>query len=66
MLKELTPIKMRCGLGACPAIFQDEQGNFVLIGEQVPDLVDASRVGKGETVIKVPRELLASLFIHNS
>lgn len=60
-LVEITPDDMRCGLGACPAIFRDSDGNFVIIGKKARDLVSADRVAADETVIAIPKELLAEL-----
>ena len=62
-LKNITPKNMSCGLGACPAIFKNEQGNYLLIGRKVDQTgINAdvlNRVGKGEVLIEVPKALLA-------
>lgn len=60
-LIEITPNEMRCGLGACPAIFLDENGDFVIIGKDVRDLVPAERVAANESVVLIPKNLLADL-----
>jgi hypothetical protein len=37
--KELTPQRLRCSIGACPAVFLIEGGNFLIIGKKIsPDL----------------------------
>lgn len=65
-LKELTPPSLRCGWGTCPSIFQDEDGDYVLIGKVVSDAVlrqlPEGRIGADETVVKVPAALLKDLF----
>ena len=58
-LLELTPTARQCIIGACPAVFVDQvTDEIVLIGRHVsrPDL--AGRVGKGEAVVSLDRELL--------
>ena len=59
-LEDITPQKMSCGLGACPAIFESEQGSFFLIGRKV-DKAEVSqdilsRIGIGEVLIEIPED----------
>lgn len=65
-LVEITPHGMRCGLGLCPSIFRDEDGNYVLIGKETRGRVPAERVGSDETVISIPKELLADLLAQSN
>jgi hypothetical protein len=64
-LKEITPQHLNCGIGACPAIFETENGDYVLIGEEVSSADQGGtlqgRVGPGETVIKIPRGLIQDI-----
>lgn len=60
-LIEITPPAMRCGLGACPAIFIDEKGDFVIVGKAVTGLVPEERVAADESVVSIPKGLLADL-----
>ena len=48
-----------CGIGACPTI-QEQEDSYLIIGKQI-DPQEAGLVGKvgqGEALIKVPRELI--------
>ena len=56
---ELTPKNMRCAVGPCLAIYKEE-GNYLIIGEQVdPKEVGLEKkVGEGEVLIKISKELI--------
>lgn len=59
-LREITPKKMRCGIGVCPAIYETNRDTYVLIGKQV-DPRDADlegKVGDDELLVEIPRALL--------
>jgi hypothetical protein len=64
-LKEITPVRMRCMIGACPAIFETADGRHVIIGKIVSaDDVHFGetlngRIGPGEIAIEVPSDLIA-------
>ena len=60
-LVEITPKPMLCAIGLCPAIFRDTNGDFVIVGEKAVDAVPSSRVAPHETVIRIPKALLADL-----
>lgn len=61
-MKDLTPIAMRCGLGQCPGVYEDEDGTHLLIiGELVERNDIASRVGPGECLIRIDKELLSNI-----
>lgn len=66
LLKELTPDAFACAGGVtCPSVFETEEGTLVVIGKTVsPDLrerLPEGRVGSDETVIEIPRGLVAGL-----
>lgn len=56
--QELTPAHMACGVGMCPALFRNAQGDFVLVGKLTHDPDLLSRIGEGEVAITVPAGLL--------
>jgi hypothetical protein len=62
ILKDITPPTLQCKTckPCCPALFETEQGDYMLIGslEDAQKLGIADRVGEGEVVIRVPRALL--------
>jgi hypothetical protein len=63
-LKEITPVSQRCGIGACPAIFETDRGNYIIIGKTVRQQTNtqlSGRIGPNEAVVEIPRELLADL-----
>lgn len=65
-LTEITPKQLQCGIGACPAIFETDHGTYVLIGRNLADVLPnelKGRVGTHETVIEIPKELLAAATI---
>jgi|GEM_PF-1698691 len=57
---ELTPEKNRCAIGACPSVFGNETNDYYIVGQQVnPSEVGlGKKVGEGEVLIKVPKELI--------
>lgn len=61
-LTNITPRTVQCGIGACPAIFRTDQGTYVLVGKKVTNPELATRVGKDEAAIEVPKFLLEGLF----
>jgi hypothetical protein len=58
--RNVTPEHMQCLVGACPAIYETKQGNYLVVGKQVnpSDVGLAGKVGEGEVLVKVPRELI--------
>lgn len=64
ILREITPESLKCGIGACPAIFATDRGTFVLIGKVMPSALPPTlvgRVGADETVVEIPAQLLEKL-----
>jgi hypothetical protein len=65
-LKEITPEPFRCGLGACPAIFEAQDGNsYLIIGkklsdEDIPEEVKR-KIGEDEQVIVIPKGIISEL-----
>ncbi len=64
-LKERTPKYMTCILASCPSISEHE-GRYIIVGKslsqtKVNELGLAGKVGEGEAVIEVPRELIDHL-----
>lgn len=62
-LKELTPKGFKCGIGPCPAIFKADN-KFVIVGKVIDDETRQElkgRIGKDETAIEVPKNLLLNL-----
>jgi len=60
-LKDITPKVLLCHTKTCcPALFEDEKGDFVLVGSlmDAQKLGIAQRVGAGEVAIRIPRALL--------
>jgi hypothetical protein len=63
-LVDLTPSKFRCTIGACPAVFQAANGQFVIIGKKLPSNLEKeleSRIGSDEWAIVIEPGLLANL-----
>jgi hypothetical protein len=63
-LKDITPKKFSCGIGACPAIFKTAEGRYVVIGKRLP--ADASpdlagRIAPGEAAVEIPAGLMRAL-----
>ena len=58
-LKDLTPISMRCAMGSCPAVYEDEDRTHLLIVGKIVERGDfASRIGPGECLVRVNKKLL--------
>jgi hypothetical protein len=61
-LKNLTPLKLRCGLAQCPAIYEEIGGSHLqIIGEVVEGSEVEARIGPGEALIRVEKALLANV-----
>jgi hypothetical protein len=53
-----------CNGGTCPTLYETESGDFLVQGFIVEDLSTMDEIGtvpQGESVVRVPRELLSSL-----
>jgi hypothetical protein len=54
---QLVPLAVTCNTGACPTVYQDEDGDVVVQG-WVPDQRYVDGVPSGEARVKIPRSLL--------
>lgn len=61
-LRNLTPLKMRCGCGVsiqCPAVYEEEDHiHLKIIGKRTEPGELAGSIGSDETIIRVERSLL--------
>jgi hypothetical protein len=67
-IKELTPAAAMCVVGACPAIFESEDGlEILLIGKKRSIDALAHRVGADEEIVAIDKRLLLSALanLHN-
>lgn len=56
---ELTPlVGIACNTSGCPTIYTTEGTDLVVQGYIVPDQRGAGEVPAGETLVRIPRELL--------
>ena len=61
-LKNLTPLSMRCGMGTCPGVFEEEDGaHLQIIGKIVDKSEASSQVGPGEALVRVDKALLRNI-----
>lgn len=61
-IEDVTPMHLRCGVGACPGIFRTDRDTFLVVGpplsrDQVKTLLP-ERVSSNEMVIEIPIDLL--------
>lgn len=64
IVRDLTPDTHRCGIGACPAVFETDRGTIVLVGKVLSDTDRAQlaeRIGEGEVAIEIPRDLIQNV-----
>lgn len=62
MLKNLTPERMRCGLGQCPGVYEEMNGSHVqIIGKRVTSSEVSSQVGPDEALIRVDKAMLVNV-----
>ena len=59
-IKDVTPSSFSCFGGGCPAIYETDRATFLIIGSKVdsPDNFLPGKVGKDETIVEVPVELI--------
>ncbi len=62
-LKEITPEAFACGAcqPCCPAVFETENGSYVIIGKKLSASVQqqlAGRVADDEFVIEIPKGMI--------
>ena len=66
-LKDVTPTQHRCVVGPCPAIYESDRGTYVIVGAKIDSSLRKSeplveQVGSDETVVEIPKAILADLF----
>lgn len=57
-IKECTPRRLRCGIGACPSVFKLSDGKLIIIGhplspEESEQLGLSKKIGKKEAAISI-------------
>ena len=62
-INEITPKELRCFIGACPSAYEGTRERneiYLIVGRQVnpADAGLEKRVGEGEVLIEIPRELI--------
>lgn len=61
-IKEVTPKAFSCGVGPCPSIYETDRDSYLIVGavvnEKDPKPLKILRIGKNETVIEVPKNLI--------
>ncbi len=60
-LVELTPEVYRCIIGSCPAVYEAENGDLIVVGSSIEaGTVEAlkGKVGKDESVVRISRALV--------
>lgn len=56
---ELTPlVGIACNTSGCPAVYTTDGTDLVVQGYIVPDQRGAGKVPEGETLVRIPRQLL--------
>ena len=61
-LENVTPHKMACGIGQCPAVYVEDDGrHLIIIGKRVEIEDIASNIGTGEAAIRIDKALLVNI-----
>ena len=63
-MKELTPDNFKCAVGACPRIFETEDGELLLIGKEadLSDIPERISLSKDEKCIVLPKGFIEKAF----
>lgn len=66
IIKDKTPMKFKCIVGACPCFYETDKDTYVLVGvqlgkAQIKKLGLESRVGSNEAVIEIPKDLIKNV-----
>lgn len=65
--KEITPAHLRCGVGACPAVYETPRGSLVVVGKTLSaherDGELAGRIASHEEAVEIDPSLIARLII---
>ena len=65
-MREITPKRLQCGVGLCPALFELDDGRIVVIGKvpsadrPLPREI-SDKVGEDESAVVIPPEYLKEL-----
>ena len=63
-LRDLTPAALACGIGDCPGVWLEDDGQHLqIIGRMIEPGELAGRIGEGEAVIRIDRALLANVLL---
>lgn len=68
-LREINPQEMACGIGACPSTYEAKREGknvYLIVGKVInPSEVGLEglekKIGEGETLIEIPRELIDNM-----
>jgi len=62
-MREITPAKSRCVLGACPRVYVDDEGSAFVVGTAVAadHRMSNLHLGAGEAIVRLPEEILRNL-----
>lgn len=67
IVKEKTPSAFYCTLVACPSVFETNRKTFIIVGKKInmQDITEEikNKIGKDETCIEVPKELITKLIL---
>jgi hypothetical protein len=62
---EITPTNLRCGIGACPAVFKTPAGSLVIVGRSLSSGERggflAGRIAPDETAVEIDAALVEGL-----
>ena len=65
-LVEVTPTQLRCGIGACPAVYRTPSGSYVIVGRTLSSIEAGAalpgRIGESETAVEINAAFLDDLF----
>ncbi|MDQ8699258.1 hypothetical protein [Hyphomicrobium sp. LHD-15] len=64
-LTEITPHELRCGIGACPSVYEFEDGSLLIVGTRASEadlaMLPDGKVGADEFAVKLSRQYFSSL-----
>jgi hypothetical protein len=63
-IREITPLTLRCTIGACMSVYETSDGNLIIIGKKIAAETFAllsHKVGEDEDVVMIHRDYLSDL-----
>jgi hypothetical protein len=63
-MKEITPAHLRCAIGTCPAVYEVDGDDLLVVGKKITSELNEkiqSRVGEGEFAVLINREFFSEL-----